>query len=90
MYSPRSLKLRYGFSLLEVVISITLLVLISVSIITSLMFSCGDEVEVTKGISAIDHGAGFRYTAATAPLIVKMRTGDSARVENTKASDAHT
>ena len=50
----------------------------------------GDEVEVTKGISAIQQGAAFRYTGATTPLIVKMRTGDSVRVENTQASDAYT
>lgn len=50
----------------------------------------GDEVEVTKSISPIQQGAAFRYTGATTPLTVKMRTGDPVGVEDTKASDAYT
>jgi hypothetical protein len=49
----------------------------------------GDEVEVTKGISAIQQGAAFRYTGATTPLVIKMRTGDPVGVEDTTASDAY-
>ncbi len=59
MYSSRSLKLRYGFSLLEVVISITLLVLISVSIITSLMYSYRITRINTNAIAAKNIAQGF-------------------------------
>lgn len=59
MYSSRSLKLRYGFSLLEVVISLTLLVLISVSIITSLMYSYRITRINTNAIAAKNIAQGF-------------------------------
>jgi len=59
MYFPRLLKPKYGFSLLEVIISITLLVLISVSIITSLMFSYRITRVNTNAIAAKNIAQGF-------------------------------
>lgn len=59
MYSSRSLKPRYGFSLLEVIISMTLLVLISVSIINSLMFSYRITRINTNAIAAKNIAQGF-------------------------------
>ena len=59
MYFSRLLKPRYGFSLLEVIISMTLLVLISVSIITSLMFSYRITRVNTNAIASKNIAQGF-------------------------------
>jgi len=59
MFCSRLAKSRYGLSLLEVIISITLLVLISVSIITSLMFSYRITRVNTNAIAAKNIAQGF-------------------------------